>query len=79
MLGPINKHPRFEGILTVGERGQIVLPKALRSRSKIDAGDRLIAVCLGEGERSLVLLLKAENVSKMLKSAFGPILKEILE
>lgn len=70
---------RFEGLLTVGERGQVVLPKALRNEAKIDAGDRLVVVCVGKGEKSFILLLKAERVSEMLKRVFGPILKEILE
>lgn len=67
------------GLLTVSGTGQIVLPKALRDRANIRAGDKLIAICFGEGDRSVIILQKVERVAAFLRSAFGPILREIVE
>lgn len=49
---PKGKH--FFGIVNVGERGQIVIPKKAREVFKIKAGDSLIIV--GDDERGLAIV-----------------------
>ena len=39
-------HYGIEGLVTIDKRGQLVLPKELRTKASIDAGDKLaIATC----------------------------------
>ena len=47
---------RVEAILTVDERGQMVLPKDIRERAGIQPGGKLALIRLGEGRRGLLHL-----------------------
>ncbi len=40
--------PRVFGTVTVGERGQVVIPAAIRKTYQLNAGDRLIVIA-GKG------------------------------
>lgn len=57
-LGPKGKH--FFGVVKVGERGQIVIPKQARERYRIKPGDKLIV--LGEDETMGLAILKSEQI-----------------
>ncbi len=47
--------PKVYGAVTVGERGQIVIPAGVRKSYRIKAGDRLIVVAkLGGGPIGLI-------------------------
>lgn len=70
---------RVESIVTVDERGQMVLPKELRERAKISAGDKLaIASWERGGEVCCITLVKVEDLVGLLKDRLGPIMKELL-
>lgn len=56
-LGPKGKH--FFGVVKVGERGQIVIPKQARERYQIQAGDKLVV--LGEDATKGIAVLKSEG------------------
>ncbi|WP_025026292.1 helix-turn-helix transcriptional regulator [Caldalkalibacillus mannanilyticus] len=56
-LGPKGKH--FFGVVKVGERGQIVIPKQAREMYQIHAGDKL--VILGEDATRGIAILKSED------------------
>lgn len=80
--GPGNKGGAccsVESIISVDERGQMVLPKELRERAKIQAGDKL-AVTSWErgGEVCCITLIKVEDLIEMVKGQLGPLMKEIL-
>lgn len=68
-IPPKGKH--FFGVVTLGERGQIVIPKKARDLFKLDAGDKLIIV--GDEERGLAIV--PENMMNsffhMVKSPFN--------
>jgi len=70
---------KIESIITVDERGQMVLPKELREKTKIVAGDKL-AVASWEinGEVCCISLMKVEDLVDMVKVKLGPVMKEIL-
>ena len=58
-VGPIPPAPRGKNIwgsVNIGERGQIVIPKAARDKFALQAGDRLIVVSDEEG----IALIPAE-------------------
>ena len=70
---------KVESIVSVDERGQMVLPKGLREKAKIKAGDKLaITSWEKDGEVCCITLIKVENLVEMVKGQLGPIIKEIL-
>jgi antitoxin PrlF len=70
---------RVESIITVDERGQMVLPKELRARANIKAGEKF-AVTSWErnGEVCCITLTKVDELAEMVKGSLGPLMKEIL-
>lgn len=70
---------KVHSIISVDERGQMVLPKELREMAKIKAGDKLaITSWEKDGEICCITLVKVEDLVEMVKGQLGPILKEIL-
>ena len=67
-------------IATIDSRGQIVLPKELRDKADIKAGDKLAVIsCESEGKVCCISLVKADNFTKTVKGMLGPIMKGIFE
>ncbi|NLS90983.1 MAG: AbrB/MazE/SpoVT family DNA-binding domain-containing protein [Planctomycetaceae bacterium] len=57
---------RVESIITVDERGQMVLPKSIREKAQIAAGDRLALITWAKDDRVCCLsLIKVEELSEM--------------
>ncbi len=70
---------KVESIISVDERGQMVLPKELRDKARIKAGDKLAVTSWEKnGEICCITLIKVEDMVEMVKVQLGPILKEIL-
>lgn len=70
---------KVDSIVSVDERGQMVLPKDLRERAGIKPGDKLALVgCEQDGKVCCIVMVKAEEFSQMIKSTLGPMLKEII-
>jgi len=67
---------RVEAVVSVDERGQMVLPKEVRARAGIKPGDKLALVSSGEGGCCLALV-KAEALSGMVKGLLGPLFSEM--
>jgi AbrB family looped-hinge helix DNA binding protein len=68
-----------ESVVSVDERGQMVLPKELREKAGIKAGDKLAVVVMeSEGEVCCISLIKAEKLSDTVKEILGPVVKEVL-
>lgn len=68
-----------EALVTVDERGQMVLPKELREKAGIKAGDKLAVTSLEKnGKICCIALIKAENLEGMVKGILGPMMKDIL-
>jgi AbrB family looped-hinge helix DNA binding protein len=58
----------IESVVTVDERGQMVLPKEIRNKAGIKAGDKLAVVLMEkEGKVCCLSLVKAENFSQTVK------------
>jgi antitoxin PrlF len=70
-----------EAVISVDERGQMVLPKDVREKADIHAGDKLAVVIMkGENEKTCCLsLVKIEEFSNMVKDMLGPMMGEILK
>ena len=70
---------RVESLVSVDERGQMVLPKELREKANIKAGDKLALVsCEMGGKVCCITLMKSEDFAGKIKELLGPMLKEII-
>jgi len=69
---------RIESLIAVDERGQMVLPKELREKAKIKAGDKLAIVSWEkDGEICCIALVRAEALSDLVKDFLSPVVSEI--
>ena len=67
---------KVESLISIDERGQMVLPKDLRDKAKIKAGDKLALISWEkEGEICCFTLIKAEYLAEGVKDFLGPIMK----
>lgn len=67
---------RIESLLSVDERGQMVLPKELRDRAGIQPGDKLALISWQkDGELCCFTLIKADVLAERVKEFLGPMLK----
>jgi antitoxin PrlF len=68
---------RVEAILGVDERGQMVLPKEVRERAGIQTGEKLALIsCEKDGKVCCLALVKAGELSGMVKGILGPLFGE---
>ena len=66
-----------ESIVSVDERGQMVLPKELRDKARIKAGDKFALVSWDKnGEVCCLYLIKTDFLAESVKDFLGPMLKE---
>lgn len=67
---------RVESVLSVDERGQMVLPKELRNRAGIGPGDKVAVVSHEkDGEVCCITLIKVESLNEMVRGVLGPVMK----
>ncbi len=65
-----------ESVITVDERGQMVLPKEIRKKANIKAGDKLAVISLEKDRKfCCIALIKAENLSGIVMDMLGPLIK----
>jgi AbrB family looped-hinge helix DNA binding protein len=68
-----------EALVTVDERGQMVLPKELREKAGIRAGDKLAVTSWEkDGKVCCIALIKAGSLEPLVKGVLGPVMKDIL-
>lgn len=71
---------RVESIVSVDERGQMILPKDIREKAKMRAGDKLAVVSMEKnGKICCLSLIKVEELERMVKSLLGPVMDEIFK
>jgi AbrB family looped-hinge helix DNA binding protein len=67
-----------ESIVSIDERGQMVLPKELRDRVGIRGGEKFAVVSWErEGELCCISLIQVKNLSGMVNELLAPMLKEV--
>ena len=59
----MHKFPKFYGLVTVGARGQVVIPKDARELLKIETGDKLI-VTSGHQDKKMISLVCADDFAQ---------------
>ena len=71
---------KVESIVSIDERGQMVLPKDIRERANIRAGDKLAVVSMEKsGKICCLSLIKVEELEGMVKSVLGPVMDQIFK
>lgn len=66
---------RLEALISVDERGQMVLPKELRERAHIMPGDKLALISWEkEGDVCCLTLIKADNLADQVREFLGPVM-----
>jgi len=69
---------KVEALISVDERGQMILPKELRERANIRAGDKFAVTSVGKnGKVCCIVLTKAEDLSGMVINVLGPVVKDM--
>jgi antitoxin PrlF len=69
---------RVESLISVDDRGQMVLPKELRDKANIRAGDKLALVSWEkDGEICCLSLIKADNLAERVKEFLGPVMSDM--
>lgn len=63
---------KVESLISVDERGQMVLPKEIRDKANIRPGDKLGLVSWERGGKvCCIFLIKAEDFAEMVKGLLG--------
>ena len=67
-----------DAVISVDERGQMVLPKDLRARAGIEAGDKLAIISWEkDGQVCCMSLVKTDALADMLKDFLGPMMQDM--
>ena len=65
----------IESVVTIDERGQMVLPKELRDRAGIRAGDKLALIAWErDGQVCCFTMIKANEFGGMIRNMLDPIM-----
>jgi len=71
---------KVDSVISVDDRGQMVLPKEVRDRAKIRPGDKLALVSWEmDGEVCCLALIKTDELAGMVKDMLGPMMKEMVK
>lgn len=69
---------KVEALVHVDERGQMVLPKELREKANIRAGDKLaVSTWEKDGKVCCIILTKAEGLSDIVRATLGPMMQDL--
>lgn len=66
---------RVESMISVDDRGQMVLPKELRDKANIRAGDKLALISWEkDGEVCCISLIKSDYLAERVTEFLGPVM-----
>jgi antitoxin PrlF len=67
-------------LVSVDERGQMILPKDIRERAGIKAGDKLAVVVWEQaGMFCCLTLIKAGELASLVRDKLGPVMTDLLK
>ena len=70
---------KVEALVSVDDRGQMVLPKDLREKAGIRAGDKLaVTTWEKDGKVCCIALIRVEELTDMVRAMLGPVMKDAL-
>ena len=71
---------QVDALITIDGRGQIVLPKEVREKAEVKAGDKFLLISYeADGKVCCLFLVKANDFSETVKGMLGPMMKDIME
>lgn len=71
---------KVEAIVSVDERGQMVLPKDIREKLDLQAGEKLAVVTKErDGKVCCIYLFKTDELLDMVRDRLGPLLSDAVE
>jgi antitoxin PrlF len=71
---------RVESLISIDERGQMVLPKDLREKANIKPGDKLAVISWEkEGAICCFTLIKADSLAGGVRDFLGPVMRDIFK
>ncbi len=71
---------KVEAVVSVDDRGQMVLPKDVREKAGVRVGDKLAVVSWRKkGRVCCISLVKVEDIAGMVRDMLGPMMKDILQ
>lgn len=80
VCGPAGHRCKVESIVSVDERGQMVLSKELRQKANIGPGDKLAVISWEkEGGVCCITLIKADELVGMVKDVLGPVVEDVFK
>jgi antitoxin PrlF len=69
-----------ESVISVDERGQMVLPKEMRDRAGIKPGDKFALISWDkDGKVCCMSLIRVEEFAGMVENFLGPMMKNIIK
>jgi AbrB family looped-hinge helix DNA binding protein len=69
---------RVESVVTIDDRGQMILPKDLREKAGLVAGDKLvIATSMKDGKLGFLMMFRADDFGDMVKGFVGPVMRAV--
>lgn len=69
----------IEAVVSVDDRGQLVLPKELRVRAGIGAGDKLAAIGWEkDGRICCIVLYPVKHLEEPVKAAVAPMFRDLI-
>lgn len=74
------KATKISAVVNVDNKGQILLPKDLREKAEINAGDKLVLIagCDENDEICCFILVKSETIDESLRNSIKPMLRGIV-
>ena len=81
--GEVVKAPRqairIEGVASIDDRGQMVIPKAIRDKMGLQAGDKLaISVMESDGKPCCLTLIRTEELAERVREILGPAVDDVM-
>jgi len=70
---------QVEAMVSLDEKGQMVLPKTIREKAGIQPGDKLVLIGWEkDGQMCCITMVKADSLAGMVKGMLGPMMKDIM-
>ena len=71
---------KVESLISIDDRGQMILPKELREKANIRAGDKLAIISWEkEGAVCCFTLIKADALADRVKDFLGPVMQDMFK
>ncbi|MCK5180946.1 MAG: AbrB/MazE/SpoVT family DNA-binding domain-containing protein [Dehalococcoidia bacterium] len=79
-VAPAGSCCKLQSLVSIDERGQMILPKEIRDKANIRAGDKLAITSLEkDGRICCILLTKADELAGGVRIMLGAVMKDLAQ